>query len=239
MYRFRHIFAATALALLVMVSVAQPAQASYYSFIRDYLQQQQPVPQPEPKPQPEPEPQHPQSPVNDFWARKAESRQALLQPQPQPGPAPQPDPWPQPVPEHPPQPQPGPGVAPSSRELAMLAMVNQERTSRGLQPLAIDNRLVELARIKSADLRDNNYFAHHSPILGSAFDMMRSAGIEFIRAGENLSKSSGVQVSHYRLMNSPAHRANLLNPHYTHIGIGVADIFPSGVIVTQMFIQAP
>jgi uncharacterized protein YkwD len=69
--------------------------------------------------------------------------------------------------------------------------------------------------------------------------MMRAEGIRYTRAGENLSKAGSVGVSHARLMNSPSHRANLMNPHFTHIGIGIVNNVPSGIVVTQMFIQAP
>ena len=124
-------------------------------------------------------------------------------------------------------------------EQQMLELINRDRLAHGLQPLQADMRLTRLARLKSQDIVDNNYFDHRSPTYGTAFDMFRANGIIFIRGGENLSKAGSVQVSHLRLMNSPNHRANLLNPYFTHIGIGIVNINPSGVVVTQMFIQAP
>ena len=94
----------------------------------------------------------------------------------------------------------------------MLELINRDRLAHGLQPLQADMHLTRLARLKSQDIVDNNYFDHRSPTYGTAFDMFRANGIIFIRGGENLSKAGSVQVSHLRLMNSPNHRANLLNP---------------------------
>lgn len=121
----------------------------------------------------------------------------------------------------------------------MLTLINRDRQAHGLNPLQADMRLTRLARMKSQDIVDNKYFAHQSPTYGSAFDMFRANNISFLRGGENLSKAGSVQVSHLRLMNSTNHRANLLTPQYTHVGIGIVDNTPSGVVVTQMFIQKP
>jgi uncharacterized protein YkwD len=121
----------------------------------------------------------------------------------------------------------------------MLNLINKDRIAYGLQPLEVDMRLTRLARLKSQDIVENNYFAHVSPTYGTAFDMFRANGISFLRGGENLSKAGSVQVSHLRLMNSTNHRANLLTPQYTHVGIGIVDNNPSGIVVTEMFIQKP
>lgn len=121
-------------------------------------------------------------------------------------------------------------------EAKMLELVNAERTSRGLKPLTVDFRLVELARKKSQDMIDKNYFGHNSPTYGSPFDMMKSAGIEYRLAGENLAGAPDVATAHKALMNSEGHRRNILNPGFTKIGIGVAKGGPYGIMFTQMFI---
>ncbi len=66
--------------------------------------------------------------------------------------------------------------------------------------------------------------------------MLREAGMDFTRAGENIASSQSYVVSHHRLMASDGHRRNILNPNYTHIGIGIVDQTPSGVYVTQLFV---
>lgn len=121
-------------------------------------------------------------------------------------------------------------------EQQMVDLVNQERTSRGLQALTVDTRLVKIARMKSQDMVDNNYFSHTSPVYGSPFDMMNAAGITFRAAGENLAGDSSVAAAHTALMNSAGHRANILNSSYTRIGIGIVKGGPYGYMFTQEFI---
>lgn len=226
---------------LVVLTAPNAGASSYYAYLQQYLnqpQQQQPQ-QPTPS-----TPSTPAQSTNNFWTSRAASRNALLQnSQPQ-QPAPQQPAPQQPAPQQPAPQQPAPAPQPqptqlTAREQQMLNLINRDRAAHGLRPLQADMRLTRLARLKSQDIVDNNYFAHQSPTYGSAFDMFRANNISFIRGGENLSKAGSVEASHLRLMNSTNHRANLLNPHYTHIGIGIVNNNPSGVVVTQMFIQAP
>jgi len=164
--------------------------------------------------------------------------QPVPQPAPQPVTQPAPQPTPQPVPQ--PAPQPAPQPVPVSQvhrlsesELLMINLVNQERQKAGVAPLKIDNELSRVARIKSEDMMTNGYFSHTSPTYGSPFQMMRTFGITFRSAGENIARSSGVTNAHNGLMNSEGHRRNILNPGFTHIGIGIA----GGRYFTQMFIS--
>lgn len=122
-------------------------------------------------------------------------------------------------------------------EWQMLDLVNQERAKVGAPPLKMDQKLVEVARIKSQDMIDNNYFAHTSPTYGDPFQMMRSFGIDYIRAGENLAGNPSLTGAHTALMNSPGHRANILNAEYTHMGIGVVKGGRYGMMITQLFIR--
>ena len=146
---------------------------------------------------------------------------------------------PVPEPEQPEPEQPAPDPESSiltAEEMQMFNLVNQERVKMGLKPLKIHEGLVKLARLKSKDMIDLGYFAHQSPTYGSPFDMMRSAGISYTYAGENLAGASTVSRAHTSLMNSPGHRANILNANYTHIGIGIVNGGPYGKMFTQMFI---
>jgi uncharacterized YkwD family protein len=123
----------------------------------------------------------------------------------------------------------------SVQEREMVEYVNQERVKAGIAPLQVDLELARVARIKSQDMVDNGYFDHNSPTHGSPFEMMRSFGISYRSAGENIAKNSSVMGAHTALMNSEGHRANILNPGFTHIGIGIVG---SGgmVTITQVFI---
>ena len=83
----------------------------------------------------------------------------------------------------------------------------------GLAPLQVDMELVRLARLKSQDMIEHNYFSHQSPTYGSPFDMMRAAGITYRLAGENLAGAPTVERAHTSLMNSSGHRANIFQLH--------------------------
>jgi len=121
-------------------------------------------------------------------------------------------------------------------EQRMLQLVNEERVRQGLSPLQVDMELTRLARLKSQDMVDNQYFSHDSPTYGSPFEMMEQYGIEYRAAGENLAGNRSVEAAHEALMNSEGHRANILNASFTHIGIGIVEGSPYGKIFTQMFI---
>lgn len=158
------------------------------------------------------------------------------EPAPVPKPVPQPVPQPQPQPLPQPQPEPGqPVQGLSADEQRMFNLVNSARASAGLRPLQIDMTLVKLARLKAQDMINKNYFSHTSPTYGSPFDMMRSYGVSYRYAGENLAGAPTVDSAHTNLMNSPGHRANILNSNFTKVGIGVVSGGPYGKMFVQMF----
>ncbi|MFD0682788.1 MULTISPECIES: CAP domain-containing protein [unclassified Paenibacillus] len=102
----------------------------------------------------------------------------------------------------------------------VLDLVNQERSKAGLSSLSMSSELSNMAMVKAQDMYNNNYFDHNSPTHGSPFDMMKEYGISYSTAGENIAKgqSTPTQVMN-DWMNSPGHRANILNSSYTHIGV--------------------
>ena len=119
-------------------------------------------------------------------------------------------------------------------ESEVARLVNEIRVQYGLNTLALDAELSRVARYKSQDMRDKNYFDHTSPTYGTPFQMMKSFGISYRTAGENIAYGYATpQAVVDGWMNSPGHRANILNASYTKIGVGyVAD----GHYWTQMFI---
>lgn len=127
----------------------------------------------------------------------------------------------------------------TSQEQEMLRLVNEARSQNGQPPLTADIELTKVARVKSQDMIDNNYFSHNSPTYGSPFDMMKQFGIKYVKAGENIAGNQDVQKAHDALMNSPGHRKNILSPDYTHIGIGIKSGGTYDNMFTQMFISKP
>ena len=105
-----------------------------------------------------------------------------------------------------------------------MELVNVERQKNGLKELKIDPELAKVARLKSADMRDNNYFSHQSPTYGSPFEMMKQFGISYRTAGENIAAGQRTPEAVVRgWMNSSGHSANILNPNFTHIGVGYVE----------------
>jgi uncharacterized protein YkwD len=110
---------------------------------------------------------------------------------------------------------------------ALFDATNRRRIDNGLPPLRVNGWLIGIARIRSQDMADHNYFAHVSPITGdNAFTLMDKHGVPYGWAGENLAKnnypsSDAVSVAENALWNSPPHRENILNPNYTHMGIAL------------------
>ena len=123
----------------------------------------------------------------------------------------------------------------SSNAQQMLDMINEERQANGLAALQWNADLAEVAQAKAQDMLDNNYFSHTSPTYGSPFEMMRSYGISYRYAAENIAKNSSVEKAHVALMNSEGHRNNILNSNLTSIGIGIVKS-STGYIIVQMFI---
>ena len=123
----------------------------------------------------------------------------------------------------------------SQFEQQVVDLTNAERTKAGLKPLQIYAPLMAVARDKSEDMARNNYFSHTSPTYGSPFDQMRSAGISYRAAGENIAQGQrSPQQVVQAWMDSPGHRQNILNPSFTHIGVGFVE---NGYYWTQQFIQ--
>ncbi|HTK04599.1 MAG TPA: CvpA family protein [Candidatus Eisenbacteria bacterium] len=128
------------------------------------------------------------------------------------------------------------GFAPdAAAEARMLALVNEERTSRGLKPLVANAALTKLARAHSADMLERGYFSHITPEGLSPSDRANEAGIRYLVFGENLALSPDVPTAHQGLMNSPGHRANILAADYGRVGIGIQDAGIYGIMVTQNF----
>jgi len=124
----------------------------------------------------------------------------------------------------------------TAMEQQMVTLVNQDRVKLGLKPLTVDMSLVKAARLKSQDMIDKHYTSHISPTYGSPFDMMKSMGITYNTAGENIAGAATVDRAYTNLMNSAGHRSNILSPNYTKIGIGIIQGGPYGLMITQMFI---
>lgn len=187
------------------------------------------------------------SPTDTEQQQRPEQPQTPEPEQPQPQ-----APEPEASPEQPQAPQPGPepeqtdepeqnqktdqqtnGIG--QEEQRVIELTNQHRRDAGLSDLQADSELSAVARKKSVDMNENNYFSHTSPTYGSPFDMMRDHGVEYNAAGENIAQGQqSPEQAVQGWMDSQGHRENILNGNFTHIGVGYDE---NGHHWTQMFIS--
>ena len=124
----------------------------------------------------------------------------------------------------------------TSDEQTIFDLVNEARRNAGLSELKLDKELLKVARIKSQDMVDNNYFSHTSPTYGTPFQMLKSFGISYKSAGENIAGYATAKAAFDGWMNSSGHKANILNSLYNYTGIGVVSSPKYGLMLTQEFI---
>lgn len=125
-----------------------------------------------------------------------------------------------------------------AQENEVIRLVNIQRRNNGLQPLTANWQLCRVARYKSQDMINKNYFSHTSPTYGSPFNMMESFGIRFSSAGENIAAGQRTPAEVMNSwMNSPGHRSNILSPSFTQIGVGLAKTSTGKCYWTQMFMR--
>jgi uncharacterized protein YkwD len=112
-----------------------------------------------------------------------------------------------------------------SFESALLDLINQERQNQGLRPYNLQSQLQAAARAHSTDMACNSFVSHTGSDGSTVRDRIARQGYSWTWAGENIyatgniSSSAPQQVFDW-WMNSAPHRANLLSPNYTDIGLG-------------------
>jgi uncharacterized protein YkwD len=141
-----------------------------------------------------------------------------------------------------------------SAEATLWQLLNGARTNNGMAPLQQNGTLVSLARSRSSDMLNRNFFSHTIPGCGClVYVQYDSNGLQYDWAGENIGWNAGLEDSysplrvHERFMASPGHRVNVLDSRFTHGGVGAAaaenKMFQGYVqntrMYTELFLQAP
>ncbi|HYQ44245.1 MAG TPA: CAP domain-containing protein [Polyangiaceae bacterium] len=129
-------------------------------------------------------------------------------------------------------------VDPEQAEARLLVLVNEARAAAGLGKVLPDAELRDVAMGHTSDMVDHHFFSHVSSKTGTPTDRMRRSGALVAGSGENIAMAATPEVAHEGLMNSPGHRANILNRSWTHVGIAVKN-GEGGLVVTQMFGRRP
>jgi uncharacterized protein YkwD len=114
-------------------------------------------------------------------------------------------------------------AADSARLDRVVELTNDERRGQGLAPLTIDPRLMAAAQLHSADMARRHYFAHVDPDGKSPGDRVEAQGYRWSVVAENIAAGPRTPEDVIAAwMNSPEHRANILDSRLTQIGVGYA-----------------
>lgn len=119
----------------------------------------------------------------------------------------------------------------------ILALVNLERQQRGLQPLRLSQQLNQAAQAKATDMIEDGYFAHVTNT-DTPWSFIDASGYIYTHAGENLARNYTTnQAVVEAWMNSPTHKANILNQQYSETGLAVitAQTNSPQPVIVQMF----
>ncbi|MCB9535479.1 MAG: CAP domain-containing protein [Myxococcales bacterium] len=132
---------------------------------------------------------------------------------------------------------------PAEAERVLLRLLRAERAAAGLPSVVWDDRLAAAARAHSADMRDHDFVAHVSPRTGDVSARVERARVPAAVVMENIGAADTAEAVHAGLMQSPAHRAAILDPEATRVGIGVvvADRAHTTrtLLATQVFVADP
>ncbi len=116
-------------------------------------------------------------------------------------------------------------------EQMIFNKVNEERAKAGVAPLSYSNTMQKYARIKSEDMGVRKYFSHEDPNGQLITAKMKADGVSYNAWGENIAYLGGYSgdsnIANQFMtnwMNSSGHRANILSPNFTSIGVGVYKI---------------
>lgn len=134
-------------------------------------------------------------------------------------------------------------------EKLMLYLINTERSDSKYSPetkglaksLLWHDQASEVARAYSWDMAMRNYFAHHNPEGITVAQRISRVKISWLLVGENIGVSHDVAAVHYGFMDEPSHqqnhRGNILNRHFTHIGIGICRPSDGILFISQIFLK--
>jgi uncharacterized membrane protein required for colicin V production len=122
----------------------------------------------------------------------------------------------------------------SANATVLFEFVNQARLAEGLPPLAWSDELAAVGAAYAEEMYLRGYLSHLSSETGRAADRVAAAGIHLIVVGENIGLASSARAVHAGLMDSQAHRANILHPDFDRVGIGAVQ-GPLGLMVVEVF----
>ncbi len=127
----------------------------------------------------------------------------------------------------------------TQEEKSMYQLINDLRSSKGLCLLELDCELRDIARIKSKELVERDYFSHTSPVYGSPKEMLDTFNVVYDYMGETLAYDRNAKLAFDAFCNSKQHRDILLNPVFNHVGVGIQVDANDMIMVTVLLIDKP
>lgn len=117
------------------------------------------------------------------------------------------------------------GYATDMSVQSLLTDTNSQRSANGESTLALNGQLDQAAQAKANDMAARNYWSHNTPDGQTPWSFITAAGYNYQEAGENLAYGFATSADTITgWMNSPEHRANILNSHYQEVGFGIVNI---------------
>lgn len=132
----------------------------------------------------------------------------------------------------------GAAASAESTRARLFELLNDSRKQAGAPPLSTHEGLARIAEAHTRDMAEHGFFGHVSPTTGDPSNRVRAAGMRFAIVAENVGIGQSADEVHRALLDSPGHRANVLNPKLTHVGIGVTLQEHGGrsdVVATELF----
>jgi uncharacterized protein YkwD len=122
-------------------------------------------------------------------------------------------------------------------EVQLLNLLNETRQEHGLPPLVMNERLRRAARAHSQDMALRGYYGHYTP--GNESPVQRLAHFIVTRGpiGENITINATAEGANSAFVASPSHLANMLDPRFHRVGIGITSAGPESKMITEDFTQ--
>ena len=124
----------------------------------------------------------------------------------------------------------------SQDEQIFLNSINNKRIENNLPEFEIDERLLNIARLKCQDIVKNKNFSHTSKKYGTLFDMLDSNSFMYSQASENIVRNTTCDGALKLLLSSQSHQENILNQNYNYTGIAVVNSIDWGKVFLQIFV---
>lgn len=124
----------------------------------------------------------------------------------------------------------------SQDEQVFFNLINNKRIENNLPELQLDEKLLNVARLKCQDIVNKKYFSHTSPTYGSIFEMLQNNNISYGKASENIARNSNADGAIESFMNSELHKKNILSQEFNYTGVAVVNSIDYGKVFVEIFV---